>query len=494
MIYNKFKFLTQPGKRLYQRVVFAGVWMLTLRITVRGLGIVRIFVLARILTPDDYGLVAIALLIIEMANQLTATGFNTALIQKKGDIEGYLDIVWTMLVIRGLLLGILIFVTAPLVASLFDAPTATPIIQAMGTVLVLRGLVNSGVVYFDKELEIHKRFIWQMSSTIAEIIVSITTALILHNAWAIVFGAIVGSFIYVILSFFVHPYRPRLKYDYQKAKELFGFGIWVLFNAVALFVFLRADSIFVGRLLGVTALGLYTMAITIGRPIADEVGAIGDSVTFPVYSKLQDNHIKLCQAFSVSIEAVALISFPLAVTIFLLASDFVPLLLGNQWISAIPAMRIVVVSAAIYTLQSTGGQLLLAVGKPRLRFLMLLTTVFIMVALLVPLTKQFGLTGAATAVLVGNGGGLLFLTWALRTTLGLKIKDLARLLISPLFISLIMGITLVFIKYVVDQANLVGFIFILFIAALVYAASSFFLWKYFRTGPMQIIGVLRGRN
>jgi len=467
--------------------------MVALRATVRGLGMVRIIVLARILAPEAFGLVSIALLAIELVNQLTATGFDTALIQRKGDIKGYLDTVWTMLVIRGLVLGGLIFGTAPLVASLFNAPDAMPFIQAMAVVLVLRGLTNSGTVYFSKELEVHKRFVWQLSSTLAEIAVAIPVALVLRNAWALVYGAIAGGIIGVIVSYFIHPYRPRPRLDFKKAKELFSYGMWVLFSAIAVYIFTRVDSIFVGRFLGVTALGLYTMAYTICRPIADEVGNLTNFVAFPAYSKLQDNLPKLRQAFLAGIEATALVTFPFAVAIFVLASDFIPLLLGGQWVPAIPALRILGIAAAIYALLSTGGSLLYAVGRPRLRFLTLVVASLVMVPLLAVLTGQFGLTGAAIAMLAGNGGGLIFLAWALRRILNLGIKDLIQMLISPFTICLLLGITLVLAKHAIGQVGIGGFIAILCIAAVVYAASTILVWRFFRTGPLQILALLRGR-
>ncbi len=491
-IWSKLRFFTQPGKRLSQRVAFAGAWMLALRVTARGLAMVRLIVLARILTPEAFGLVAIALLIMELMNQLTATGFNTALIQRKGSIKDYLDTVWTMLAIRGLVLGGLLFGTAPLAAGLFNAPDAKPFVQAMAAVLVVYGFANSGLVYFSKELEVHKRFAWQMSSTVAEIAVAVSAALILRNAWALVYGSIAGSIVGVIVSYVIHPYRPRLRLDFQKAKELFGFGMWVLFSAVAVYIFSRVDSIYVGRFLGVAALGLYGMAHRIGDPIAEEVSNLTSSVAFPAYSKLQDNLPKLRQAFLAGIEAIVLVTFPFAVAIFVLAPDFTPLVLGNQWVPAIPAMRILGIAAAISALQSAGGSLLFAVGKPRLVFLTLVVASLVMVVLLAPLSRQFGLTGAAMAMLAGNGVGLLFIAWALRRILNLSVKDLVRLLISPFTVSLLLGVTLVLVKRAVGQVGLGEFISILCIAAVVYAASSLLLWRFFRSGLLQILALLRG--
>ena len=136
-IWSRLRLFIKPGQSLSQRVAFAGAWALGLRVTGRVLTTVRIIVLARLLTPVAFGLVGVALLAVELIERFTRLGVSAALIQRKEDIKDYLDTAWTMVVIRGLVLGGLLFSSAPFVAGLFNAPAARPVIQAMGIVLVL---------------------------------------------------------------------------------------------------------------------------------------------------------------------------------------------------------------------------------------------------------------------------------------------------------------------------------------------------------------------
>lgn len=491
---DKLKFLLKPGQRLSQRVLFAGIWMTTLRVSARGLGIVRLVFLARILSPDAFGLVAVAVLANDLVNLITATGFNLALVQREGEIKDYLDTVWTMLAIRGFILGGIIVGIAPLLASYFESPEASPYIQAMSAVLVLNGLTNSGMIYLMKELEVQKRFIWEISGVLVELAVAIPAAFIMKNAWAIVLGAVAGWLARVILSFIIHPYRPRFKIDLEKAKELFGFGIWVLFTAITLYLFTRMDSIYVGRTLGIVTLGLYTMAYSICRPIADEIGQVATVVAFPAYAKIQGNMQMLRQASLAASELVSLVTFPMAVILYILAPDFIPLILGDKWAEAIPALQLLGIATAMYSLHSVGGSIFWGLGKPKIRFFMLGIASVIMLVSLNFLTGSYGIRGAALSVIAGNIGALLFMFISLKLLLKLSVKDVIRKLSSSLLLCAILGVVLTLTRNAVSNVGIGELTLLLFVTIAVYAGFSVLAWKLLKTGPISLIQWFRGIN
>jgi O-antigen/teichoic acid export membrane protein len=236
------------------------------------------------------------------------------------------------------------------------------------------------------------------------------------------------------------------------------------------------------------------MAHRVGDLIGQETGLVSSAIVFPMFSKLQDNLHNLRLAFLTSIEAIAFVTIPIAIGIFVLAPDFTTVLLGQQWIQAIPAMQILGIAAAIFSLISTGGSLFYAVGKPRTRFLLMVVASLIMVALLYPLSKEYGMVGAAMAVLAGNVGGLLFQTWLSAEILKFGIKEFVRTLVSPIVVSLVMGISLVLAKHAFDQASLGEFVIVLCLGVVVYAACSLLLWRLFKSGPVQILTLFRGRK
>jgi len=220
--------LRKPGETLSQRVVHGGIWVFGLRITDRSFKLIRTIILARLLAPNDFGLFGIAMLALATLQGFSRTGFDQALIQKKEDTEPYLNSAWTVQIIRGFILAIILLVGAPLVGIFFEEPRAIMLVRVLGASVFLENLKNIGIVYFQKEMEFHKQFVYQFSGTIADIAVAIPAALILQSVWALVFGLLAGNFVRVIVSYIIHPYRPSFRLDWDKSKELFNFGRWVL--------------------------------------------------------------------------------------------------------------------------------------------------------------------------------------------------------------------------------------------------------------------------
>ena len=168
------------------------------------------------------------------------TGFQAALIQKKEDIKSHLDAAWTVLILRGFILFTILYLIAPYAATFFNVPEAKPIIQVIGFAILLQAFTNIGVIYFQKELEFNKEFIYQFAGILADFIVAVSAVLILKNVWALVFGLLAGNTARFIVSYLVHPYRPHLSSDLRKAKELFGFGKWILGSSILVFLITKA--------------------------------------------------------------------------------------------------------------------------------------------------------------------------------------------------------------------------------------------------------------
>ena len=166
--------LAKPGRSLTQIVVKGGFWVFSLRIIQQLFGFARIVIIARVLAPSDFGLMGIALLMMMILETFSETGFKEALIQRKGYIEPYLDAAWTVLIIRGFILFTILFLIAPYAALFFNAHEAKIIIQVIGLAILLESFTNIGVVYFMKELEFKKQFIYQFGGTLADFIIAVS--------------------------------------------------------------------------------------------------------------------------------------------------------------------------------------------------------------------------------------------------------------------------------------------------------------------------------
>ena len=390
------------SESLSQRVVRGGVWVFALRITERGFGLIRLVILARILAPHDFGLMGIALLTMASLETFSQTGFQQALIQKKNNTEAYLDAAWTVLVLRGLLLFAILFFIAPYAAIFFKAPQAKTIIQVIGFSVLLQPFTNIGVIYFRKELQFNKQFLYQLSGTLADFIVAVAAVLVLRSVWALVFGLLAGNVARLIASYLIHPHRPHFSRDLGKAKELFRFGKWILGSSILIFLITQGDDIFVGKLLGATMLGFYQVAYIISNMPATEITHVISQVTFPAYSKLQDKLPSLRKAYLKTLQFTAFISIPLAGGIFILAPGFTRTFLGETWMSMVPAIQVLCVFGATRSIGATFGPLFQAVGRPRILTELAIIQLILLGILIYPFTLIWGIVGTSVAIVIPN--------------------------------------------------------------------------------------------
>lgn len=456
-------FLKNPGEGLYQRTVRSGVWVFSLRILERALGIVKLVILARILAPNDFGLMGIALLALACLETFSQTGFQQALIQKKGGTEKYLDVAWTFMLIRNLVIFAILFIGAPYIAEFFDAPKVTPIMRIIGISLLfggpggIGGFANIGVLYFQKELEFNKQFIYHLTGTLADFVVSVTTAIVLKSVWALVFGLLAGNIVRFFIGYRIHPYRPRLNFDFDKARELFGFGKWILWSNILVFLLNQGDDIFLGKLLGASALGLYQMAYRISNMPATEITHVITQVTFPAYSKLQDNLAGLRDAYLKTLKFTAFLSIPLALGIFILAPEFTRIFLGDKWMPMVPAMQALTVWGLIRSLDATTSSVWQALGKPKIPTIFQLAKLLILIMVIYPFTIRWGILGTALAIalesIIVHIWRFIFIT----KTLECSTYDLFKHFIGPYLASVGMMAIIIMVKYIVPQVHLLTF-------------------------------------
>lgn len=473
--------LKEPGQTLSQHTVRGGFWVFSLRIVQQIFGLSRLVILARILAPHDFGLMGIALLTMATLETFSQTGFQQALIQKKVDIRPYLDSAWTVLILRGFVLFAILYLIAPYVAVFFNVPEAKPIIQVIGFSVFLQAFTNIGVIYFQKELEFNKEFIYQFAGTLADFIVAVSAVLILRNVWALVFGLLAGNAARCFVSYLIHPYRPHLSSDLGKAKELFGFGKWVLASSILVFLITQGDDIFVGKYLGVAALGFYQMAYRISNMPATEITHVISQVASPAYSKLQNNIPKLREAYLRVLQLTAFLSFPIAGLIFVLAPDFTQIFLGEKWMPMVPAMRVLVFAGLVRSIAATAGYIFYSVGRPKIDTRLQIIRLFVLAVLIYPFTVKWGILGTSfvvfLSIFISNIG---FCFKAIKIT-ECGVKNFAKMIIFPLISGILLILFILGLKSIMGIGMWEFIVFtgmgILVYLITIYLSDKFFNYK-----------------
>jgi len=248
------------GQNLGRRTLWGTFWLLASRFFRQGLYLGRAVILGRLLSPHDFGLAAIGALAIQLVGTLSYCGIGEALVQRPSLSRRVLHTAWWVTLARSVLIAAVLWLAAPFIARYFQEPAATAILRALAAVQLLGGLPSIGLILWEKDLRFRDLFRIDAWGMAIDFLVAVIAALIWRNAWALVLGAGAGTLTRVIISYVLHPYRPRLVFDGQAARELFRFGRWLLLGSIFFFLISKGTDMMSGMLFGTVALGLYQMA------------------------------------------------------------------------------------------------------------------------------------------------------------------------------------------------------------------------------------------
>lgn len=398
---NRLKNSLIPEGSVRDRAIKSGIWVSGIRISGRVLAMVKVAILARLLAPAEFGLIALALLTLSLFDQFSKLGLGAALIQQEEeDVDEYLPTTWLLKIARGALIATLVFALAPLVAGFFDNQRLVTIIRVMALIPLFRSLESPGLVYFQKKLNYHKQFLYDFTGNVTNFIVTVAVALIISpTVWALIAGHLVEGFLKVIFSYFLTPFRPRLQFDLSRARELINYGKWITASGILSYLINEGDDAFIGRVLGAGPLGLYQLAFRFGQAPATDIAQLVAQVAFPAYSKVQQNTAALRTAFLNTLRVITFIAFPAALGIGVIAPVFVPVVLGDQWIPMILAMQILALSGAVRTLPSVYGPLFNALGQPDYNTKLGAVRLATIVIFIYPAVILFDIAGGALVIL-----------------------------------------------------------------------------------------------
>ncbi len=477
---NEFlNFIKSSDGSLYQKVIRGGFWTFFLRAISQLLYLIKIIVLARLLSPSDFGLFGIALLSLSALETFSQTGFDRALIQKRGDIKSYLNSAWTIEIIRGIIIAMILFFISSYVATFFNAPKVISILRIIGLAVIIKSLTNIAIVYFQKELEFKKFFKYQFLGAFFDAFVTIGIAVVFQSVWALVIGLLAGNLVKLIMSYKIDPYRPKLEFDLLKLKELWGFGKWVLGSSMLVFLVTHGDDIFVGKLLGITALGFYQMAYLISNAPATEISNIISQVAFPAYSKLQNNISRFRDACLKTLQFMLLLSFPIASIIFVLGYDFVIIFLGKKWIPIAPIMQVLIIAGLMRSIAIIFGYAFYALRKPKIDTKIQTIRFFILSISIYPFAVNWGMLGIAYSVLLSIfvSSVISVINIVIITECG--VKKISKAIILPTINGIIMILFLFFLKYNINTTEISGFILVTILGISAYIITVYFLNRYY---------------
>lgn len=339
------------------------VLMVGMRWADRLIGLISTLILARLLVPEDLGIIAMSSLVVGLADMLLDLGVEAALIRNREATQKHYDSAWTLRLLQMCVSAGLVVLCAPLAAAYFDEPRVEAVLQVAALSLVLGGMQNIGIVNFQKEMRFRQDFRFTFMKRVVGFIVTMVLAWVLRSYWALVLGALSGRLFGVVLSYTMHPMRPRLHWG--KVREIFGFSQWMLVRGIGMYLDASLHRFFVGGRSGSSVMGGYSLANEVAAMPSSELLMPLNRVLFPALVEAKHDPAALARKFLLAQGVQVVFALPASVGLALVAHDAVPLLLGEKWVFAVPFVQLLALVHAARAITSSSNFLLLTLGRPR---------------------------------------------------------------------------------------------------------------------------------
>lgn len=378
---------------LKQKVTSGVAWISIQRFSSMGIQFLSGVVLARLLTPDDYGCIGMLAIFMVIANTVVDSGFGSALIQKKRPTqEDYSTIFFFNLGMSFLMYAIL-FYAAPLIAKFYRIPLLCSVLRVQGLVLIINSFSQIQSNQLRKQFRLKKIAIVSLMTTIISFAVTIFMAYRGFGVWSLVALYLLSSFIPATIYWFTNKWYPIMVFSMTSFKELFRFGFFMCLTSIITNICNNIQGLLIGRFYTPAIMGYYTKAKNTEELASMSISNIMGQVTYPLYAEYQHNLPALINVIKRITNTVAFITFPLMALLILLAKPAFLLLYSARWLDSVPYFQLLCLAGIAICLQSVNYQAVAAVGKSKQMFSWTLVKRVIGLVLVVTGLAAFGIKG-----------------------------------------------------------------------------------------------------
>jgi O-antigen/teichoic acid export membrane protein len=389
---------------------------------IRLIGLASVVVLARILRPEDFGILAMAMLVTGLLESLSDLGVAMMLIREPNASTVDLNTAWTLRILQGLLLGMLVALMAVPAALYFREPRITAVIYLCALALAIVSFENIGVVLIRKELDFAKDFRYQVILKLLSVAVTVSLAVSLRSYWALALAQPVSAAANVGLSYLISSYRPRL--CLKSYRRFLGFSANVVLANVARFLTNKADVFLVGSIGTSAQMGFYNVASELSSMPSRELTQSVGRALFPSLAKLKNDRADVLKTFLRVIGSVAALCIPIGCGLWVVADDFVRVVLGEQWEAASRLISYLAIYGTFTSLVDIMiGHVLIVSGHERRQALVLWVRCFLLVVCIAA-GMHWGIDGIAIGATVSSAIMFAVTVWILTTTLSVSVVDL----------------------------------------------------------------------
>lgn len=420
-------------------------------------------VLARLLTPDDYGVIGMLLIFISVSNTFIDGGFGTALIQKKEPTqEDYSTIFFWNIFISVILTGIL-YISSPLISEFYRLPLLSDVLKVMGTVLVINAFSVVQTNILQKKFEFKKLATINIIANIAASILAIVLALRGFGVWSLVFRYLSCSLVISIILWITTKWKPMLTFKFKSFRTLGKFGGMVLLANLVETIYTEFQGLVIGRAFSAKDLGYYTQAKRLEEIPTLGITSAVNQASFPVYASIQDDKQSLKTLIRRNINTLSFINFPLYAILLIIAEPLFIILFSDKWLESVPYFRILCLAGAIYPITSLNTNIIKSLGKGNIYFYMQLFKRVIGICLIIG-GLRYGMLGLMWVLVLNAylmyGVNIYFANKLLKYSLLEQLGDIVKNLYVTILCSL-PTVALVFLN--INMFVLMGMQIVMFI-------------------------------
>lgn len=453
------------------RSVRGGMTTMSAQVIKFVLSTAGIVVLARLLTPNDYGLIGMVTVVVNFAAMFKDAGLSMATVQKDKITHDQISTLFWINILISAFLGICILAASPLVARFYGRQELTAVTAALSVSFVISGLMIQHQALMRRHMQFGKLAIIQIASQVITLGVTIVLALLGWRYWALVGGSIAAALAGVLLTFFFCPWIPGGMKKGTGVRDMLKFGGHLTgFNFINYFA-RNADNMLIGKFIGANALGLYTKAYSLFMlPISQIRGPL-NQVALPVLSSLRNQPDRYVKYYQRLLDIMASLTIPLTLYSVIEAKFLISLLLGAQWLGAVSVFRILAIAGLIQALATTWGVVVISCGFTQ-RYLVwgLINAIVCVVSFVLGL--PFGIEGVAAFYTVANYIMLFPTLWACFSGTPVTIALFLKSLLGPLFASTLAAGIVVLVKHLLASNTVVVHSFYIAIFGVVYVGLS----------------------
>lgn len=433
-------------KNLKKSAIYNFIWRLAERCGAQGVSFIVSIILARILAPEDYGIIALVTVFTNIFGVFVDSGLGSALIQKKNADELDFSSVFYFNVIWCLFLYAVLFVSAPFIGFFYNKPELVPVVRTLGIVLIISGIKNVQQAYVSKTMQFKKFFFATLGGTVGAAILGIWMAYNGYGVWALVVQQIFNTFVDTVILWCCVKWKPKRMFSFQRLKRLFSYGWKLLVSSLLDTLYNDLRSLIIGKWYSAEDLAFYSKGQSWPSIVIMNVNSSISSILFPIMSEEQEDRVRLKKLTRKSIMVSTFTMAPLMMGIFFTAVPLTRLILTEKWLPSVPYLRIFCITYMFYPIHTANLSSIKAMGRSDL-FLKLEVVKKIVGLVVLLTTMRFGVMAMAYSLLFTSVAGQIINSWPNKKLMNYSYLEQIKDILPGILLSIFMGVCVSAIQF-----------------------------------------------